>query len=148
MSAQRILVVDDDRRLLRVLEFYLTMEGFEMTSVADGEAALRLLENDNFGLVILDVMTPGCDGIELCRRMRTDSGMHAVPTLLVTTVVPSQVDVERARLAGAIDLMAKPFTFAALDSVIRGIFGRDLVGASEERGAVHAGPRRRLAHWA
>src|ERR1700737_2269425 len=108
MSAKRILVVDDDRRLLRILEFYLTMEGFEMAAVADGDAALRLLAKENFDLVIIDVMTPGCDGIELCRRIRTDPRPHPVPTLLVTTV-PSQVDVETARLAGAVDLMTKPF---------------------------------------
>ena len=90
VDGSRILVVDDDRRLLRILEFYLTMEGFEMAAVADGDAALRLLAKENFDLVIIDVMTPGCDGIELCRRVQTDPRTHPVPTLLVTTLLTAR----------------------------------------------------------
>ena len=147
MSTQRILVVDDDRRLLRVLEFYLAMQRWEMVHAVDAAAALQLLENGNFGLVCLDVMMPGCDGFEVCRRIRANPRTQSLPLVLFTTA-PSLDHIERARQANA-HLITKPFSFAGLDRVIRGIFGSQLVGANEDvlRG-VHAGPRRRLAHWA
>jgi DNA-binding response OmpR family regulator len=147
MSAERILVVDDDRRLLRVLEFYLAMQRWEMVNAVDCGAALHLLESGDFGLVILDVMMPGCDGFEVCRQIRANSRTRSLPIVLLTTAsTPDHV--EAARQAGA-HLLIKPFSFAELDKVIRGIFGHQLAGANEDvLRTVHADARQCLAHWA
>jgi CheY-like chemotaxis protein len=68
---QRILVVDDDPTVSDVVCRYLRLAGFEVGMVADGAAALAVVERDAPDLVVLDLMLPGIDGLEVCRRLRT-----------------------------------------------------------------------------
>ena len=70
MAQQRILLVDDEPRLLHVVGLYLSMEGFEVREAQDGTEALAILDTEQFDLAILDVMMPGVDGIEVCRHIR------------------------------------------------------------------------------
>ena len=66
----RILVVDDEERIRRLLKMYLEKEGYEIEEAEDGETALRKASSEDYGLVILDVMLPGMDGVEVCTRLR------------------------------------------------------------------------------
>ena len=121
MSAPRVLIADDEPRLLHIVAMYLTMEGFEVSSAPDGKAALSLLASETFDVAILDVMMPGCDGIEVCRRLRADARTSALPVIVFTSL-SSDADVERARLAGANHLITKPFSLPGLGSVVRQLF--------------------------
>ena len=121
MSQQRILLVDDEPRLLHVVGLYLSMEGFEVTEASDGTEALAKLETEQFDLAILDVMMPGVDGIEVCRHIRSQPATQAMPVLVFTSL-SSDKDVERARLAGANHLITKPFSLPGLGAVVRSCF--------------------------
>lgn len=121
MTQQRILLVDDEPRLLHVVGLYLTMEGFEVTEASDGTEALAMLETQQFDLAILDVMMPGVDGIEVCRRIRSQPETQSMPVLVFTSL-SADADVERARLAGANHLITKPFSLPGLGAVVRSCF--------------------------
>jgi DNA-binding response OmpR family regulator len=125
----RILVADDEPRLLHIVSMYLNMEGYEVVVAADGTEAWRLLESERFDLAILDVMMPGVDGIEVCRRLRAAPGTASLPVLVFTSL-SSDADVERARLAGANHLITKPFSLPGLGAVIRTAFERSATPAA------------------
>ncbi len=81
----KILVVDDDARLRALLERYLSEQGFQVRSVANGEQMDRLLTRENFHLMVLDLMLPGEDGLSICRRLRHANNM--LPILMLTAKV-------------------------------------------------------------
>ncbi|WP_044356986.1 response regulator, partial [Paenibacillus sp. E194] len=72
MSEQvnRILIVDDEERIRRLLKMYLEKEGFEIEEAEDGEAALRMAVSEEYDLILLDLMLPGIDGVEVCTRLK------------------------------------------------------------------------------
>jgi DNA-binding response OmpR family regulator len=121
LTSQRILLADDEPRLLHVVGLYLSMEGFEVTEASDGSEAIAMLDKDAFDLAILDVMMPGVDGIEVCRHIRSQPRTQAMPVLVFTSL-SSDADVERARLAGANHLITKPFSLPGLGAVVRSCF--------------------------
>ena len=122
MLAMRILVVDDERAVRESLERALDLEGYEVELAADGEAALdRLDAVVPADAVILDVLMPGIDGLEVCRRLRARG--DAVPVLMLTA--RAEVDSRVAGLdAGADDYLAKPFALAELLARLRALLRR------------------------
>jgi DNA-binding response OmpR family regulator len=121
---RRILVVDDDPRLLHIVQMYLAIEEFDVVTALNGEDGLREVEQHRPDLVILDIMMPGMDGIELCRRIRTNPETASIPVLMFSALSGDE-DVERARLAGANHLITKPFNLVGLGSVVRSFFPDD-----------------------
>ena len=73
MSRPRVLLADDDPRVLSVVSRYLDLEGYDMSTVSDGEAAVATATADRPDLIILDIMMPGIDGIEACHRIRANA---------------------------------------------------------------------------
>ena len=124
MSQRRILVVDDDPRLLHIVEMYLGIEGYEVRTASNGEEGLRQVDAQRPDLIILDIMMPGMDGLEACRRIRGNPATADVPVLMFSALSGDD-DVERARLAGANHLITKPFNLVGLGSVVRSFFGSD-----------------------
>src|SRR5437867_396946 len=108
-AAMRILLADDEPRLLHIVSMYLGMEGYDVRAVSDGEEALRVVESETFDLAVLDVMMPGVDGIEVCRRIRANEATKSLPVLMFTSL-SADADVEKARLAGANHMITKPFS--------------------------------------
>ena len=112
---QRIMVVDDDQEMLRLLNRILELEGFDAIVVADGDSALKLLDKIEPDLVILDSMMPGLDGIQTLDLMRERSN---VPIIMLDT----EHEVESLRKAlshGADDYIRKPFGVRSLTARIR-----------------------------
>ncbi|HEX3005577.1 MAG TPA: MtrAB system response regulator MtrA [Angustibacter sp.] len=101
----RVLVVDDDTALAEMLGIVLRGEGFDPVHCGDGEAALAAFRDVRPDLVLLDVMLPGVDGIEVCRRIRSESG---VPIVMLTAKSDT-VDVVVGLESGADDYVVKPF---------------------------------------
>lgn len=124
MSRHRILVVDDDPRLLHIVAMYLGIEGYDVASASNGEEGLKQVEAHRPELVILDIMMPGMDGVEACRRIRADPETAHIPVLMFSALSGDD-DVERARLAGATHLITKPFNLVGLGSVVKSFFGSE-----------------------
>ena len=101
----RVLVVDDDAALAEMLGIVLRGEGFEPTFVSDGDKALDVFRDTRPDLVLLDLMLPGTDGIDVCRQIRTESG---IPIVMLTAKT-DMVDVVLGLESGADDYLVKPF---------------------------------------
>ena len=101
----RILIVDDDLALAEMLGIVLRNEGLDVTHVADGSSAVAAFRESRPDVVLLDVMLPGIDGLEVCRRIRAESG---VPIVMLTAKTDT-VDVVLGRESGADDYVVKPF---------------------------------------
>ncbi len=101
-----VLVVDDEPQMVGVVSYALQVAGFEVLAAYNGEQALRWIEERHIDLVILDVMMPGLDGFEVCRRIRCDT---SIPVLMLTAR-SDQTDVITGLELGADDYMPKPFS--------------------------------------
>lgn len=116
---KKILIVEDDGNIRDLLRLYLEREGYIVTSEADGEAGLNRFKKDEFSLVLLDIMMPRMDGIELCRKIREISD---VP-LIMLTAKSETFDKVMALDLGADDYIVKPFemreVLARINAVIR-----------------------------
>ena len=111
----RILVVDDDTALAEMIGIVLETEGFEAVFCADGTEALATWRGEDPDLILLDLMLPGMDGIEICRRVRAESG---VPIIMLTARSDAE-DVVAGLEAGADDYIVKPFNPKELVARIR-----------------------------
>jgi DNA-binding response OmpR family regulator len=119
MSRPRVLLADDDPRVLNVVSRYLALEGYEMSTVSDGEAAVATAAAEVPDLIILDIMMPGIDGIEACRRIRANAATAQTPVLMFSAL---SEEAEQARLAGADGMLPKPFNLPALAEAVKTFF--------------------------
>lgn len=124
-NPQSILGVDDDIDQLIVLQTHLDAVGYTFFGATSGEEALKLARKVAPRLIILDVMMPGMDGYETCRRLRLDAAFAKVPILLLTAH-HTEADVRKARAVGASDFIAKPFDAPQLDARLRHWLDRPL----------------------
>jgi two-component system, OmpR family, KDP operon response regulator KdpE len=120
MSAGRILVVDDDPQIRRVLKVTLTGQGFEVDDAKNGDAALEKLREARFDLVLLDINMPGMSGLEVCRAIRSGSEI----AIIMLTVRDDESDTVQALDAGADDYVTKPFKPSELSARIRAALRR------------------------
>ncbi|MEZ4656304.1 MAG: response regulator [Caldilineaceae bacterium] len=84
MNKQRILVVDDDRSIVKVVRSYLEQVGYEVRAAHDGESALHALRSEKPDLVVLDLMLPDRDGWEITRIVRADAALRTTPIIMLT----------------------------------------------------------------
>ena len=110
MSGDRlVLVVDDDEIIRRVVRTVLEADDFEVVEAKDGEEAIRRVSTDHPLVVVLDVMMPGLDGVEVCRRLREDG------TKVLMLTARDDADTEKASIeAGADGFLGKPFSSVEL----------------------------------
>jgi two-component system response regulator MprA len=128
MMPSRILVVDDDPKVLSLMQRGLAFEGYAVDLAADGPEALAIACERPPHLVVLDVMLPGLDGLEVCRRLRTLDRSLAILMLTGRASVPARI----AGLdAGADDYLVKPFAFDELLARIRALLRRSLPAEQE-----------------
>jgi DNA-binding response OmpR family regulator len=120
---QWILVVEDDPDIAALVCFDLKQQGLLATSVANGEAALAVVERDPPALVILDLMLPGMSGIEVCRRIRSDATTAALPIVMLTARAAEE-DRMLGLKAGADDYITKPFSPRELVSRVGAVLRR------------------------
>lgn len=117
----KILVVEDEHRIARAIKEGLEQESYAVDIEHDGEAGYLAAKADEYDLVILDVMMPGMDGFEVCKKLRAD-GLH-MPILMLTAKDQTQ-DVVNGLDNGADDYLAKPFSFDVLLARIRALLRR------------------------
>jgi DNA-binding response OmpR family regulator len=121
---RRVLVVDDEPHIRAVLRGYLESDGFAVTEAADGETALRLLQQDAPDLVLLDVMLPGADGLEVLRQVRTFSDVYVI----LVTARTEEVDKLVGLGVGADDYVTKPFSPREVSARVKAVLRRDRAG--------------------
>lgn len=102
----RILVVDDEERIRRLLKMYLEKEGYIIDEAEDGERALKMASNADYALILLDVMLPGIDGVEVCSRLRQ---IKSTPVVMLTAKGEEMNRVQGFEV-GADDYVVKPFS--------------------------------------
>jgi two-component system alkaline phosphatase synthesis response regulator PhoP len=118
--AQTILVVEDEARIVKLVRDYLERAGFDVLSALDGEIALTLARREQPDLIILDLMLPGVDGLDVCRRLRRESG---VPIIMLTARVEEADRIVGLEL-GADDYVTKPFSPRELVARVRATLRR------------------------
>ena len=136
-GSARILLVDDERSVQTLLTYPLRKDGYEVVSALDGREALERFAEQRFDLVVLDIMLPRLDGIEVCRRLR---GRSQVPIIMLTAK-DDEVDKVTGLEMGADDYITKPFSVREFRSRVRAALRRSemLSGPAPEDGPIIAG---------
>jgi DNA-binding response OmpR family regulator len=135
----RILLVDDEQPVQKLLSYPLEKEGYEVVPARDGQEALANFEHGQFDLVVLDIMLPKVDGLEVCRRLRAKS---SVPIIMLTAKA-EEIDKVLGLEIGADDYITKPFSMREFRSRVRAALRRaemsQLDGSDEplDRGDLH-----------
>jgi len=120
MAGKRVLVVDDDTKTVEVVSLYLKRDGYHVLAAYDGNEALRLARESHPDLVVLDIMLPGVDGLEICRVLRAESD---VPIIMLTART-EEADKLKGLDLGADDYVVKPFSTRELAARIRAVLRR------------------------
>lgn len=118
-----ILTVDDEKHILELLKYTLEEEGFVVWQAAGGEEALKLLKEHKMDAVVLDLMLPGMDGMEVLKRIRSDSALRRLPVLMLTAK-SDELDRVMGLEMGADDYLCKPFFVRELIARIKAILRR------------------------
>ncbi len=123
MSKYRILIVEDDENISRLIEYNLKGAGFDCYVAFSGEDALESLSREDFDLVILDLMLPGIDGVQVCKTIRKSAGICDTPVIMLTAK-GHEVDRIIGFEAGADDYVVKPFSPRELVLRVKAILSR------------------------
>ncbi len=130
----RILIVDDDENTLEILRRWLAKEGYSTVSASDGAKCLEALEKEPFDIVLLDVMMPNVDGMQVCERMRASDQWRSIPVILLT----AKDDMEtrtRGMSLGVSEYLTKPINKQELFSRLRAQLHTREVGRRMDRTA-------------
>ena len=120
MAGKKILVVDDDAKTVELVKLYLNRDGYRVLTAYDGIEALRLARESHPDLIVLDLMLPGIDGLEVCRILRKESD---VPIIMLTAKTTDQDKLIGLGL-GADDYVTKPFSPRELAARVRAVLRR------------------------
>jgi len=132
MTTQHLLMIEDDARLAGMVGEYLTQSGFAFTHLPDGASGLAAVQDKQVDLVILDLMLPDTDGLEVCRRIRALPGEVARVPILMLTAKGDPMDRIIGLEIGADDYLPKPFEPRELLARIRAVLRRHHTGAAPE----------------
>lgn len=120
---ERIVIIEDEVDILEVLQLQLTREGYRVTACSDGEGGLARVREEDPDLVLLDLMLPGLDGLEVCRRIKSDPVTEAVRIIMVSAK-GEETDIVIGLELGADDYVAKPFSPRLLLARIKAVLRR------------------------
>jgi len=134
-AAKQILLVEDDGDIAALLRLNLEDEGYQIVHEADGDRALLAIEDTRWDAVILDLMLPGVDGLQICRRIRQMS--HYLPVIIISAR-SSETDRILGLETGADDYLAKPFSVQELVARIRALFRRHEAMGQPSAGRIQA----------
>ncbi|MDK1029757.1 MAG: response regulator transcription factor [Anaerolineae bacterium] len=133
MASELVLVVDDEPSIIQLATIYLEREGFRVQGVGDGEAALETVASQHPALIVLDVMLPKMDGLEVCRQLRAKDDPVAI---LILTARDEDIDKILGLELGADDYMTKPFNPRELVARVKAILRRDRKPPKDEKPVV------------
>ncbi len=131
MAKEHILVVDDEADILDLLEYNLTIDGYHVTCVKTGEKALTVARSATPDLILLDLMLPGIEGLEVCKILQNDPKTMKIPIVMITAK-GEESDIVTGLEAGADDYITKPFTPRVLLARVRAVLRRKMKETVEE----------------
>jgi two-component system alkaline phosphatase synthesis response regulator PhoP len=123
MARETILIVEDETDIAEMVVYNLSREGYRAAAVTSGEDALHRLRQAPFDLVLLDLMLPGLDGLELCRRLKQEEKTRAIPVVMLTAK-SEESDIIAGLELGAEDYITKPFSPRVLVARVRAVLRR------------------------
>lgn len=126
----KILIVDDEADTVEVLEYNLRGAGYEVFTAADGQSALARARTRLPDLIVLDIMLPGLDGLEVCKKLRTDPKTQNIPVIMLTAKT-AEIDRVLGLELGADDYVTKPFSHRELLLRVKGLLRRREVPAEK-----------------
>ncbi len=135
MSRQSVLVVEDEEDIMEVIRFNLEKEGYEVNQALSGEKALQVIENNLPSLVLLDLMLPGINGLDLCRIFKQNDRTKAIPVIMLTAK-SEDADIVAGLEMGAEDYITKPFSPRVLVARVRTIFRRRESGVKDDSSVI------------
>jgi len=146
MTKQKILVVDDEPKIVTLVRAYLEREGYVVLAAGDGRTALDAVRREHPDLVVLDLMLPEVNGLEVCRRIRSESSLP----IIMLTARDEEADKLVGLELGADDYVTKPFSPRELVARVRAVLRRTATPPEEERivlGGLLIDIRRHEARW-
>lgn len=131
MKKKHILVVDDEEDILELVRYHLDREGYLVTCAATGEEALKKARSTSLDLLVLDLMLPGMDGLEVARRLKGESNTRDLPIVMLTAK-GEESDVVAGLELGADDYVTKPFSPRVLIARIKAVLRRNAQAPPDE----------------
>ena len=135
ISRQSVLVVEDEEDIMEVIRFNLEKEGYEVHQALSGEKALQVIENNLPSLVLLDLMLPGINGLDLCRIFKQNDRTKAIPVIMLTAK-SEDADIVAGLEMGAEDYITKPFSPRVLVARVRTILRRRESGVKDDSSVI------------
>ena len=135
MSRQSVLVVEDEEDIMEVIRFNLEKEGYEVHQALSGEKALQVIENNLPSLVLLDLMLPGINGLDLCRIFKQNDRTKAIPVIMLTAK-SEDADIVAGLEMGAEDYITKPFSPRVLLARVRMVLRRRETGVKDDSSVI------------
>jgi two-component system phosphate regulon response regulator PhoB len=136
MARTRILVVDDEPDILELVQYNLRKDNYDVVGVESGEEAFTQVRTTSPDLVILDLMLPGVDGLEVCRRLKRDTRTAGIPIVMLTAR-GEEADIVAGLELGADDYLTKPFSPRVLLARIRAVLRRQHTEPVAEDAVIH-----------
>ena len=135
MPKERILVVDDEEDILELVRYNLAREGYHITGALSGEEALKKARTEAFDLIVLDLMLPGIDGLEVTRKLKANEKTQNIPIVMLTAK-GEETDIVTGLELGADDYITKPFSPRVLIARVRAALRRKNVKTEEDSAVV------------
>jgi two-component system alkaline phosphatase synthesis response regulator PhoP len=135
MAQENVLVVDDEDDILQLVSYNLAREGYKIRCAATGEEALKLARTDLPDLILLDLMLPGTDGLEVCKLLKAEPRTAGIPIIMLTAK-GEEADVVTGLELGADDYVTKPFSPRLLVARVRAVLRRAAAPAPEDSSLV------------
>lgn len=124
MAKENILIVDDEEDILELLRYNLTKEGYQLTCVTSGEEGLKVARSASPDLVVLDLMLPGVDGLDVCKALKNDSKTKHIPVIMLSAK-GEEADIVTGLELGADDYLVKPFSPRVLSARVKSVLRRN-----------------------
>jgi two-component system alkaline phosphatase synthesis response regulator PhoP len=132
MAGNLVLVVEDDPHILELVTFHLKRDGFRVHPAADGEEALSAADSISPDIIVLDLMLPGVDGLEVCRRLKQNKDTGGIP-IIILTAKSEDADVVAGLELGADDHITKPFSPRVFVARVRAVLRRESEQGPQEQ---------------
>ena len=135
MAKEKVLIVDDEEDILELVRYNLNKDGYKTTCALNGEEALKKARSEAYDLIILDLMLPGIDGLEVTRKLKDDSKTRNVPVVMLTAK-GEESDVVAGLELGADDYITKPFSPRIMTARVRAVLRRKTTNPEDDSAVI------------